>query len=66
LEETPLKEGEKEMKVTASFGIASFLRDQADGDRLIKNADSALYEAKNAGRNRVQVYGGETFLGNTI
>ena len=39
--------------VTASFGVASFPQNGRTGDELIATADSALYAAKAAGRNRV-------------
>lgn len=44
-----------ELKITVSIGVAEF-----DGDiafeNLIKNADNALYKAKNTGRNKVVVF----------
>jgi diguanylate cyclase (GGDEF)-like protein/PAS domain S-box-containing protein len=43
------------IQVTASFGIASFPEDASDADALILAADKALYAAKAAGRNRVEV-----------
>jgi diguanylate cyclase (GGDEF)-like protein len=47
--------------VTMSFGIAGFRPGQATTvEDLLKQADAALYEAKEAGRNRVGVAGGET------
>jgi diguanylate cyclase (GGDEF)-like protein/PAS domain S-box-containing protein len=44
--------------VTASFGVATFPRDGLTGDELIAAADGALYAAKAAGRNRVNVSSG--------
>ncbi|MDL2407233.1 PleD family two-component system response regulator [Rhizobium calliandrae] len=41
------------LDVTASFGIASRLETVETPEQLMKHADRALYEAKNAGRNRV-------------
>ncbi len=43
--------------ITASLGIASIPRDAGDGDELMRNADRALYLAKNNGRNRVETAG---------
>jgi len=43
----------EELKITASFGIASRLSSVLTPDQLMKQADLALYEAKNTGRNRV-------------
>jgi diguanylate cyclase (GGDEF)-like protein/PAS domain S-box-containing protein len=46
----------QEVYVTASIGVALF-PDDADNDiDLIKNADWALYRAKDAGRNTIQFY----------
>ena len=41
--------------LTASFGVAVFPDHGSDSGSLIRAADQALYEAKNAGRNRVVV-----------
>ena len=38
---------------TSSFGLAQFQSQVTDGDQLIANADEALYQAKDQGRNRV-------------
>jgi diguanylate cyclase (GGDEF)-like protein len=39
--------------ITASFGVAAFPDDTADGDMLVRMADRALYAAKALGRNCV-------------
>jgi diguanylate cyclase (GGDEF)-like protein len=44
-----------EMAITASLGVATYPRDAVDSDTLVRMADRALYAAKNAGRNRVQL-----------
>ena len=54
--ETPLP-GEDEIDlptVTVSIGIATRLRDQT-GAEVLAQADSALYAAKDAGRNRIKI-----------
>jgi len=43
----------KETAVTVSIGVSTFSKDILDGQALIAKADSALYEAKQKGRNRV-------------
>lgn len=42
--------------VTASFGVAQFPQDGENSEALIKSADDALYQSKNAGRNRITIY----------
>jgi diguanylate cyclase (GGDEF)-like protein len=43
-----------ERGVTASFGVASMSEDGPDGAALLRQADRALYRAKELGRNRVE------------
>ena len=45
-----------EFSVTASIGIAIFPEDGDDPHILLKNADTAMYQAKDAGRNNYQFY----------
>ena len=42
-------------RVTASFGIAVFPDHAQDTDDLLRVADTALYAAKGAGRNRIVI-----------
>ena len=49
----PVTAGDTEIPVTASIGVATLREDMATIDQFIKPADSALYNAKTAGRNRV-------------
>lgn len=45
-----------EVVVTASIGISRFPQDGTEPDRLLRNADIALYRAKRDGRNRYAFY----------
>lgn len=47
-----------EVRVTASFGVAEADPDSDDGAVWIAAADNALYKAKAAGRDRIEVFGG--------
>jgi two-component system cell cycle response regulator len=45
--------GGKRIPITVSVGVASCVKTADAGSQLVSDADRALYEAKNAGRNRV-------------
>ena len=53
-----LAEGE-EIPITASIGISLFPEDGEDDSQLIKNADAAMYRAKEQGRSRYAFYTAE-------
>ena len=56
IELTPVElRGGEVAYVTASAGVASYPNGSSSDTQLIENADSALYESKRAGRNRVTV-----------
>jgi diguanylate cyclase (GGDEF)-like protein len=48
-----------ERAITASFGVAIHPDAAADSETLLRLADRALYAAKSAGRNRVELAGSE-------
>ena len=45
-----------EVRVTASAGISLCPHDHSDADGLLRHADSAMYRAKERGKNRFAVY----------
>lgn len=45
------------IQITVSIGISCFPKDAIQKEDLIKKADTALYHAKNRGRNRVSLFG---------
>ena len=47
---------ETDLKVTASFGVATNQGEQIDWQQLISFADQALYHAKKEGRNCVRLH----------
>ena len=48
--------GRSEFLVTASIGVAVWPNDGQDGPALLKNADMAMYRAKDQGRDNFQLY----------
>ncbi len=52
----PLNVYQRELFVTTSVGISVYPNDGEDAKSLLKNADTAMYRAKDAGRNTYQFY----------
>ena len=48
---------EKQIPITVSIGMAEFPANASKAEELIAKADSALYQAKNSGRNSWRVAG---------
>lgn len=53
---TPFCFDEQELYIKASLGIALAPYDGEDAETLLKNADAAMYKAKQKGRNNYQFY----------
>jgi len=52
----PMRIEETELFITTSIGIALFPSDGDTAELLLKNADHAMYRAKDAGRNSYQLF----------
>jgi len=52
----PIAVAELSLQVTASVGIALAPDDGVDADTLLRHADQAMYQAKQAGRNRLHLF----------
>ncbi|RRS04927.1 EAL domain-containing protein [Aquabacterium soli] len=52
----PLRVGPHELRLTPSIGLVVYPTHGTDAATLMRHADLAMYQAKNHGRNRVQVY----------
>src|SRR6266446_5439529 len=59
-------EASRTHKITISLGVASFPDDARDPIQLVEMADSALYQAKRSGRNRVCPYRLNAFSGDPL
>ena len=52
----------KQMYITASIGVALYPKDGIDTNTILKNADSAMYKAKELGKNRFMLFDPEMYL----
>ena len=52
----PVRAGEHVVHVSASIGVSQYPSDNADPDMLLRHADMAMYLAKQAGKNRYQLF----------
>jgi diguanylate cyclase (GGDEF)-like protein len=52
----PFAVGSRSLHVSPSIGIAHFPQDGVDAERLLQNADAAMYRAKDRGRNGYRLY----------
>jgi diguanylate cyclase (GGDEF)-like protein/PAS domain S-box-containing protein len=54
--ESPFRIANRDVFISCSIGIALFPKDGRDVETLTKNADTALYQAKEMGRNNYQFF----------
>lgn len=54
-----IRVGNHELHTSPSIGISLFPADGSDADTILRNADTAMYHAKSAGRNNYQFYAEE-------
>jgi len=52
----PFMLNERAVTLTTSIGVALFPDDGQDASTLLKHADTAMYHAKNSGRDNAQIY----------
>ncbi|HNP36275.1 MAG TPA: GGDEF domain-containing protein [Woeseiaceae bacterium] len=55
IESTPMQVDEKELRMTASFGVSTISKNDTGLGDIVIRADRALYRSKRAGRNRVDI-----------
>lgn len=54
---------EKQIFITGSIGIALYPRDGTNTNSVLKNADTAMYKAKESGKNRYSFFNEEMYRG---
>lgn len=52
----PMEVASRELTVSASIGVGLFPQDGENAEQLLRNADLAMYRAKELGRDRTQFY----------
>lgn len=52
----PFMSEDSEIFITASIGVSSYPADGGSAGKLLKNADAAMYRAKERGRNTIEYY----------
>ena len=58
----PWKVDGKQIYATVSIGIALYPKDGMDTDTILKNADAAMYKAKEFGKNRFELFNQDIYL----
>jgi diguanylate cyclase (GGDEF)-like protein/PAS domain S-box-containing protein len=53
---TPMKVGGRDLVMTGSIGIAMFDGNQENAESLLREAESAMYRAKRAGADRIELF----------
>jgi len=48
--------GKHRLRISASVGVSTYPNDGEDAETLIKNADTAMYDAKQSGRDKYRFY----------
>ena len=52
----PVEVGGHVLRISASIGVTLYPPDDADADQLMRHADRAMYDAKQAGKNRYHLF----------
>jgi diguanylate cyclase (GGDEF)-like protein/PAS domain S-box-containing protein len=57
-----LLDGSNELAISCSIGCSTFPDDGVDAEELLQSADAAMYQAKELGRNTVQIFNADLRL----